>query len=139
MSFMSRRNVIPLPIEHGAALMAGVLEAYNIGYPIVAVFEKAGLEFTELFHANDLHVFHDFDYRSGAEQITIHNGNSSFAFIRPNGVVMVTFKNNNAIQRYEGKGIIDVVTKLGSKRQNRRLYLSPETLQPYFMNDEECR
>lgn len=138
MSFMVRRDVIKFPVNHGPILMADVLDAYNTGYPIFDIFARAGLKFDELFYSNNLYVFHDVT-QEGIEQVTIHNSDSSFAFIRPTGIVMITFRNSNAIQHYEGNGIIHVVTRCGSKRQNRRLCLNSDTLEPHFMNGGECR
>lgn len=139
MGFMKRRDIVTLNVQHGMSLMNDLVIAYNSGYPMEAVLQQYGLTFPELFTAGSVSLYNDVIREIGVAQITLVNTNSSFAFIRPTGAVMITFNNNNAIKYYEGGGIIAVVTRRGTQRQNRRLHLSPDTLQPYFMNGGECR
>lgn len=139
MGFMKRRDIVTLNVQQGMLLMNDLVIAHNSGYPIEAVLQQYGLNFPELFTDGSVSLYHDAIREIGVSQITLLNTNSSFAFIRPTGAVMITFNNSNAIKRYEGGGIIAVVTRRGTQRQNRRIYLSPDTLQPYFMNGGDCR
>lgn len=139
--FMNRRDIILFNDNSGLALGKAVIEAYNTGYSLKQLFANLNIEFNELFKSESISIHHDV-CEEGIEEVAIWSRNS-FMYIRPNGVVMVTFRNSDAVERYRGNGIFDILIKkvVGGeyKRQHRILSLSPVDLQPYFWNGEECR
>lgn len=141
MAFMTRRDVILFNDNRGLALGKAVIEAYNKGYPIKQLFADLNIEFDSLFNSEYLGVQHDV-CQEGIEEVVLWD-RDSLMYVRPNGVVMITFRNSNAVESYRGNGVFDVVTTQvvcnKYKRQHRTISLSPETLQPYFWNGGECR
>ena len=136
--YMTRREIIQLPSNQGWVIGANIMNAYNSGCNLIETFDILGIEFVELFDSDNVIVVND-STNEGVEEVVLHNNKNSLMYVYTNGIIKITFKNRDAIKRYYGNGIFEILTRRGSDRHNRRLKVDTNTMEPYFMNGGECR
>lgn len=136
--YMTRREIVQLPSNQGWVIGANIMNAYNSGCNLIETFNTLGIEFMELFDSDNVVVVND-STNEGVEEVVLHNNKNSLMYVYPNGIIKITFKNRDAIKRYYGNGIFEILTRRGSDRHNRRLKVDTNIMEPYFMNGGECR
>lgn len=128
MPLYKRKIIKRISVEYSSVLTEGLLNAYQLGYPLAAVLDTAGIEFPEMFHTNGLEVSYDITF-GGAEQLSMHNGRDCVLIVRRTGLIMLTFTNPTAIQQYIGRGRFKISTDANTLKT---MWIDSKTLEPQF-------